>query len=191
MLKALDAPRTSVSEHAPRLVLVKIPPDKIGMLIGPGGRMIRSLQEETGTTIDVDDDGVVTIAATAEGDEQRAKEIIERMTEEIKVGKLYEGKVISIKDFGAFVEVLPGQDGLVHISELDDQYVESVSDVVKIGDTVKVKVIGIDEQNRVKLSRKAVLREEKGLPPSEPRGGGRRSRDDRGSRGGGGPRSRH
>jgi polyribonucleotide nucleotidyltransferase len=160
MLSALSAPRPEISEFAPRIVAIKINPDKIGKVIGPGGKDIKRIQEETGATIDIDDDGTVTIAsATGEG-ALAAREAVERITEEAKVGKIYEGRVISIKDFGAFVEILPGQDGLCHISELSDEYVRNVSDVVKMGDLVRVKVIAIDDQGRVKLTRRQVAQEE-------------------------------
>ncbi len=160
MDKTISAPRPEISEYAPRLITMKINPEKIGKLIGPGGKSIRAIQAETGAQIDIEDDGTVFIACPSAEGARRAQEIVSRMTEEIQVGRIYEGKVISIKDFGAFVELQEGQDGLVHISELDDAYVRSVTDVVRIGDMVRVKVIAIDDQGRVKLSRKAVKREE-------------------------------
>ena len=160
MLGAIAEPRESISEHAPRLVQLSIPADKIGMVIGPGGKTIRALQEETETRIAIDDDGTVTISSTEPGASDKAADVIRQMTEEVEVGKTYLGKVVAIKDFGAFVEVLPGQDGLVHISELSDGYVSKVEDVCSIGQEMMVKVISIDDQNRVKLSRKAALNEE-------------------------------
>ena len=146
--------------HAPRLLQTKIDPEKIGMLIGPGGKTIRSLQEETGTQIDIQETGVVTIASTEAAGAEDCLARIEAMTEDVKVGRIYNGKVSSVKDFGAFIEIAPGKDGLCHISELSDGFVKSVSDICKVGDTFEVKVIAVDDQNRVKLSRKAVLAEQ-------------------------------
>ena len=159
MDKTIDKPRPNISAHAPRLITMKINPEKIGKLIGPGGKSIRAIQNETGAQIDIEDDGTVLISCTNEEKARRAYELISKLTEDVQIGRIYEGKVISIKDFGAFIEIQEGQDGLCHISELDDSYVRSVSDVVKIGDKVKVKVIAIDEQGRVKLSRKAAMKE--------------------------------
>ncbi|VAX39055.1 Polyribonucleotide nucleotidyltransferase, partial [hydrothermal vent metagenome] len=135
----------------------KINPEKIGMLIGPGGKTIRAIQEETGATLDIDDSGVVTISAADGPSAEAALARVEALTEEIKVGRIYNGTVSSIKDFGAFIEIAPGKDGLCHISELSDGFVKSVTDIVKMGEKIEVKVIAVDEQNRVKLSRKAVL----------------------------------
>jgi polyribonucleotide nucleotidyltransferase len=153
-------PRPEISEYAPRLLTLKISPDKIGKLIGPGGKTIRGITDATGVTIDIEDDGTVSIASVDSAAAERARALVEALTEEVKVGRIYEGKVVSVKDFGAFVEIAPGQDGLCHISELDTEYVKSASDVVKIGDTIRVKVIAIDDQGRIKLSRKAVALEE-------------------------------
>ncbi len=159
MLTAISRPRESISMWAPRLLRTHIDPEKIGLLIGPGGKMIRSIQEATGAMIEVEDDGTVTVAsASAEGAEEALKRV-EALTASVEVGRIYKGRVASVKDFGAFIEILPGKDGLCHISELSDQYVSSVSDVCKVGDELEVKVILIDDQDRVKLSRKAVLRE--------------------------------
>jgi len=161
MLSALDRPRKEISQYAPRLLRISIDPEKIGEVIGPGGKMIRRIQEETGSNIEIDDDGTVLISAeTVEGAES-AKQQVESITKEIEVGTYYDGKVISIKDFGAFVELAPGRDGLVHVSELADRYVENVDDEVKLGDVLRVKVIGVDNQGRVKLSRKVVILEER------------------------------
>jgi polyribonucleotide nucleotidyltransferase len=157
MLMTIRRPRAAVSPYAPKITTTRIDPEKIGLLIGPGGKTIRAIQEETGSVIDVQDDGTVTIAApTAEGADA-ALARVEALTEEIKVGRIYLGTVSSIKDFGAFIEIAPGKDGLCHISELADGFVKTVSDICKIGDKLEVKVIAVDEQNRVKLSRKAVL----------------------------------
>ncbi|REJ86550.1 MAG: polyribonucleotide nucleotidyltransferase [Planctomycetota bacterium] len=157
MLTTIRRPRKEMSESAPRIRQTKIDPEKIGLLIGPGGKTIRELQESTKTTIDVDDEGTVTISAANGPSADDALARIEAMTEEIKVGRIYAGRVSSIKDFGAFVEIAPGKDGLLHISELAEGFVKSVADVCKVGDKMEVKVIAVDDQNRVKLSRKAVL----------------------------------
>ncbi len=160
MATTIDKPRPEISSFAPRLITLRINPEKIGKLIGPGGRGIRGIQESTGARIDVDDDGTVSISCQDAEGAARARQAVERVCEDIQIGRVYHGKVISIKDFGAFVELNEGQDGLCHISELDDQYVKSVTDVVNIGDMVTVKVIAIDDQGRVKLSRKAVMKEQ-------------------------------
>ncbi len=157
MLAEIRRPRKELSPYAPRLRTMKIPTDKIGLLIGPGGKTIRQIQEESGSTLDIDDSGTVFISAPNEEKLNIALARVEALTEEIRVGRIYNGKVIAIKDFGAFIEIAPGKDGLCHISELSNEYVRSVGDVVKIGDLVKVKVIAVDEQNRVKLSRKVLL----------------------------------
>jgi polyribonucleotide nucleotidyltransferase len=150
-------PREETSEYAPKLMQLMIDPDKIGKLIGPGGKTIRSIQERTGATVDVDNDGTVTIAATGGSAGQMALAEVEALCAEIKVGTIFEGKVVSTKDFGAFVELVPGTDGMCHISELDNGFVKNVSDVVKVGDMIKVKVINVDDSGRIKLSRKALL----------------------------------
>jgi polyribonucleotide nucleotidyltransferase len=171
MLTTLRQPRPSISPHAPRLITVRINPEKIGLLIGPGGKTIKGIQETTGAKIDIDDDGTVYISHMEAAGAEAAKAKVEAITEEVKVGKIYEGRVTSVKDFGAFIEILPGRDGLCHISELDDKYVDKVENVCKVGDVLQVKVIAIDDQDRVKLSRKAVLREQNpGAHPPEPMG---------------------
>jgi polyribonucleotide nucleotidyltransferase len=157
MLSTIRKPRGEISPFAPRLTQMKIDPEKIGLLIGPGGKTIRSIQEGSGVTIDVQDDGTVTVAGPNGPSVEEALARIEALTEEIKVGRVYEGTVSSVKDFGAFIEIAPGKDGLCHISELSDGYVKNVTDVCRVGDKLAVKVIAVDEQNRVKLSRKAVL----------------------------------
>jgi len=159
MEATLPAPRPEISVLAPRLVTLKINPEKIGKLIGPGGKTIRGLQDKYGVTIDVEDDGTVFVAAPSGEAIDLARSEIEALAEEIKIGTIYTGKVVSTKDFGAFVELAPGTDGMCHISELAEGYVKSVHDVVKVGDVVKVKVIQIDDQGRIKLSRKAALAE--------------------------------
>jgi len=165
MLTTIPRPRSDISVWAPRLLRTHIDPEKIGLLIGPGGRMIRSIQEATGAAIDVDDDGTVTIACQQADGAREALRRVEELTASVELGKIYEGRVISIKDFGAFIEILPGRDGLCHISELADGYVSSVSDVCKVGDMMKVKVIAIDEQDRVKLSRRQAMAETGERPP--------------------------
>ena len=153
-------PRPEISPLAPRLVTIQINPEKIGKLIGPGGKMIRGLQEKWGVTIDVEDDGTVFIAAPNAEAIAGAQAEVEALGAEIKVGTIFTGKVVSLKDFGAFVELAAGTDGMCHISELAPGYVKQVTDVVKLGDIIKVKVINVDDQGRIKLSRKAVLLEE-------------------------------
>jgi polyribonucleotide nucleotidyltransferase len=172
MIATLRYPREKISDYAPRLLVLRINPDKIGLLIGPGGKTIKGIQDATGAKIDVEDDGTVHISHTDAAKAEEALARVKALTEDIEVGKVYEGKVISIKDFGAFIEILPGRDGLCHISELDDKYVGRVEDVCKVGDKIRVKVIAIDEQDRVKLSRKALLREEAAAEQAARRGGG-------------------
>ncbi|MEZ6193128.1 MAG: polyribonucleotide nucleotidyltransferase [Phycisphaerales bacterium] len=152
--------RPELSKWAPRMLTTKIHPDKIGKLIGPGGKQIRALEADTGAKIEIEEDGTIYVSAVGAGKAERAIEEIEKIGAEVKVGQIYNGKVSTIKDFGAFIEVIPGQDGLCHISELKDGYVEKVSDVVKVGDKVRVKVLLIDDQGRVKLSMRAAQAEE-------------------------------
>ena len=159
MARTLDKPRTELSKYAPRIETIKINPEKIGALIGPGGKTIKGIVAETGAEINIEDDGSVHIYATTGESMARAKEIIGGMTREIEIGQTYQGRVVTTKEFGAFVEVFPGRDGLVHISELADFRVNRTEDVVKVGDMIWVKCIGIDDKGRVKLSRKAALKE--------------------------------
>jgi polyribonucleotide nucleotidyltransferase len=160
MMQAISEPRETLSEYAPKLISVKIDPEFIGKVIGPGGKMIKSIQEETGSTIEIEEDGTVCISCMGGDGHLRAKEIIEAMTQPPKVGKIYaKSKVVSVKDFGAFVEIVPGVEGLCHVSELSDSFVKNVGDVVKVGDIISVKLILIDDQGRLKLSRKAALKE--------------------------------
>jgi polyribonucleotide nucleotidyltransferase len=159
MNNALSAPRTELSKYAPRIETVKINPEKIGLLIGPGGKTIKGIVAETGCEINVDDDGTVHIYSNNPEGMARARQIISGMTKEISVGETYQGRVVSIKEFGCFVEVLPGKDGMVHISELADFRVKRTEDVVKVGDVIWVKCIGVDDKGRVKLSRKAAMKE--------------------------------
>ena len=159
MRSAIDTPRAELSKYAPRIETIKINPEKIGALIGPGGKTIKGIVAETGAEINIEDDGSVHIYATSGESMARAKEIIGGMTREIEIGATYQGRVVSTKEFGAFVEVFPGKDGLVHISELADFRVKRTEDVAKVGDIIWVKCIGIDDKGRVKLSRKAALKE--------------------------------
>ncbi|MBX5450428.1 MAG: polyribonucleotide nucleotidyltransferase [Thermogemmatispora sp.] len=190
MLDALDAPRPELSVFAPRIQTMKINPDKIGAVIGPGGKTVRKIQDETGAKIDIEDDGTVNIAATSSESMQQAMDAIRALTEEVEVGRIYTGTVRRLVDFGAFVEILPGKEGLVRTSQLADYQVSRPEDVVSVGDEITVMVIEVDSQGRINLSRRAAL---SGELPSQAelesdraasRGGGR----DRGGsgRGGGG-----
>ena len=155
----LASPRAELSQYAPRIETIRINPDKIGLIIGPGGKTIKGIVAETGAEINIEDDGSIHIYSNNGESLKRAKEIINGMTKEISIGEIYQGTVVSIKEFGAFVEVLPGKDGLVHISELADFRVNKVEDVVKMGDAIWVKCIGVDDKGRVKLSRKAAMKD--------------------------------
>jgi polyribonucleotide nucleotidyltransferase len=175
-----------MSRWAPRILSITVPKNKIRDIIGTGGKIIRAMQEETGAKIDIDDSGVVTIASIEGAGGEEALRRIEAIIEEPEIGRIYEGPVKSITPFGAFVEILPGRDGLVHISELEYRRVEKVEDVVQEGETMRVKLIGIDNQGRVKLSRKALLEKPEGYVEPEPRedrgDGERRGGRDRGGR---------
>ncbi len=214
MAKALATPRPELSKYAPRIVSLKIDPEKIGALIGPGGKNIKRIVEESGCEIDIEDDGTVNIFSVSEEGMKIAREAITGMTAEAEIGKTYRGKVVTIKEFGAFVEFLPGKDGLVHISELANFRVKKTEDIVKMGDEIWVKCLGVDEKGRVRLSRKAAMAERDAEhgggeqpPPQEgdaqpqsdqpqgeerrddrpgDRGGERRERPERRERGGGG-----
>jgi polyribonucleotide nucleotidyltransferase len=159
MAGVLAEPRKEMSKYAPRIVQVKINPEKIGALIGPGGKNIKRLVEESGCEINIDDDGTVNIYSVSAEGMKIARDAIEGMTAEAEVGKIYRGKVVTIKEFGAFVEFLPGRDGLVHISELANFRVKQTEDIVKMGDEIWVKCLGVDEKGRVRLSRKAAMEE--------------------------------
>jgi polyribonucleotide nucleotidyltransferase len=177
----ISAPRTELSPYAPRIYIMMIDPDKIREVIGPGGKMIKKISAETGTQIDIEDTGEIRIAAFSGADGDRAREIIRSITEDPEIGRVYQGTVRRVVPFGAFVEISPGKDGLVHISELETKRVERVEDVINEGDTVLVKVIGIDREGKIKLSRKQALpgHENDPVVVSEPRGdrGGRGGRD--------------
>jgi polyribonucleotide nucleotidyltransferase len=202
MAKTIAAPRTEISKYAPRIETVKINPEKIGLLIGPGGKNIKKLVEESGCEINIEDDGTVNIFSVSPEGMKIAKDAITGMTAEAEINKIYRGKVVTIKEFGAFVEFLPGKDGLVHISELANFRVKQTEDIVKIGDEIWVKCLGVDEKGRVRLSRKAAMADrdkEMGTTPEQPPAGyenqpeggegqdrgGERPEGDRGHRGGG------
>lgn len=181
MLEVIPVPRPELRSFVPRITTLHVPVEKIGAIIGPGGKTIRALQEETNTKIDIDDDGTVYIAATDGVSEAAARERIEALTESAEVGHIYTGKVVRVADFGAFVQILPGIDGMVHISQLDTERVEKVEDVVKLGDELTVMVTAIDENGKIRLSRQAVL---EGWTPEEAL-----EHDKGGKSGGGRPRS--
>jgi polyribonucleotide nucleotidyltransferase len=159
MAKTISEPRKEMSKYAPRIITVKINPEKIGMLIGPGGKNIKRLVDESGCEINIEDDGTVRIFSTSPDGMEIARREIEGMTAEAEAGKIYRGKVVTLKEFGAFVEFLPGRDGLVHISEWASFRVKHMEDVAKVGDEVSVKCLGVDEKGRVRLSRKAAMEE--------------------------------
>jgi polyribonucleotide nucleotidyltransferase len=156
MQQAMAEPRSQLSKYAPRIITVQIRPDKIGDLIGPKGKTIRGIQEQTGAEINVDDNGLVTIAGVGEAAE-RARDMVQGIVQEPEVGKVYEGIVKSTTAFGAFVEIIPGVEGLLHISELQHGRTEKTEDVVKKGDHLKVKLLEVDERGRMRLSRKALI----------------------------------
>jgi polyribonucleotide nucleotidyltransferase len=194
MYETLDVPRESLSQFAPSIMTVRIDPEKIGKVIGPGGKTIRMIQDETGAKIDIDDDGTVYIAAAEQGAGTQAMDYVKALTEEAEVGKIYTGKVVRTADFGAFVEILPDTDGLVPISQLADYRVPSVEDVVQVGDEIMVMVTNIDSDGRIRLSRQAVLAgwtlEEARQNDRRPSGGGRRGGGGGRDRRGGNDRSR-
>ncbi|HEY5701625.1 MAG TPA: S1 RNA-binding domain-containing protein, partial [Gammaproteobacteria bacterium] len=156
MMETIGQPREEMSDYAPRIISISINPEKIRDVIGKGGSTIRAITEETGTTIDITDDGTVKIASVDNAAAQEAKRRIEQITADVEVGMIYEGRVAKLMDFGAFVNILPGKDGLVHISQISNERVEKVSDELSEGDRVKVKVLEVDKQGRIRLSMKAV-----------------------------------
>jgi polyribonucleotide nucleotidyltransferase len=162
MLEAINEPREEISPYAPTINTVKINPDKIRDVIGPGGKVIRAIQSETNTSIEIGDDGLVKIAAFSKEDADAAVEMVNEITKEPEVGAVYEGTVVKITDFGAFVQILPGTDGLVHISQLAHRRVTKVSDIVREGDQIKVKVLEIGRDGKIRLSHKALLEEGNG-----------------------------
>jgi polyribonucleotide nucleotidyltransferase len=190
----LPEPRAELSAYAPHMTTMMINPEKIGAVIGPGGKMIRKIQEETGVTIEIEDDGKVFIASADGEGARKAREMIAALTESPEIGRIYTGKVMRTTDFGAFVEILPGLDGLVHISQLADYRVAKVEDICRVGDELTVMVINVDDQGKIRLSRQAVLEgwtaEEAMEHDRKPSGGGRPSGGgDRGPRRDGGNRS--
>jgi len=186
MATCIDKPRAELNKYAPRLLVVKINPEKIGKIIGPGGKTINRIQAETGASIDIEEDGTIYIGCTSAEGAEAARAEVEGMTAEAVMGQVYQGKVVSITDFGAFIEILPGQDGLCHVSELSAEYVKNVADAVSLGDTLEVKVINIDDNGRIKLSRKALLQPEGSSDESGSQGGGGGGGERRGGGGGGG-----
>ena len=182
IVETIPAPRPDLKPHAPRMIAIRIDPDKIGAIIGPGGKTVRSIQDETGARIDIEDDGIVFISATDEESMRKARERVESLVEEAVIGRIYTGRVVRVTDFGAFVEILPNTDGLVHISQLDTERVERVEDVAKVGDEITVMVTDIDAEGRIRLSRQAVL---EGWTPEEAQEHDRRNRSRGRSRGGG------
>jgi polyribonucleotide nucleotidyltransferase len=170
MREVIDETRAQLSPYAPRITKITINPDRIRDIIGPGGKTIRRITEETKCSIDIDDDGTVLIGSTSAENAQKAIDMIHGLTREVEVGSVYNGKVTRIMAFGAFVEILPGKEGLVHISELADYRVPTVEDVVNIGDEIQVLVTEIDRQGRINLSRRALLAPngEEGAPPRPP-----------------------
>jgi polyribonucleotide nucleotidyltransferase len=185
MEATLAQPRTEMSPYAPRILILHIHPDKIREVIGPGGKVIKRIQEETGAQIDIDDSGEVRVAAVSGEGGRRAEEMIRGITEDPEVGRTYQGKVRSVVTFGAFIEIVPGRDGLLHISEIEHHRVGRVEDVLNVGDLVMVKVIGVDREGKIKLSRKALLPEPEGAAAGAGSSGGgdRGDRGDRGERG--------
>jgi polyribonucleotide nucleotidyltransferase len=173
MAQALPTPRAEMSPYAPRIIILNINPDKIREVIGPGGKIIKRITEETGTQIDIEDSGEVRIAAVNSEGGRKAEELIRNITEDPEPGRVYQGKVRSVVTFGAFVEIVPGRDGLLHISEIDHRRIARTEDVLNVGDTVMVKVIGVDRDGKIKLSRKALLPEPEGATASAGAGGGR------------------
>jgi polyribonucleotide nucleotidyltransferase len=157
MREALAEPKAEISPYAPKMTFIEINPEKIKDVIGPGGKIIKSIQSETDTRLEVEDSGKVTIYAPTAEKAEAAISLVRRYTQEPEIDKIYHGRVVKIMDFGAFVEILPGTDGLVHISQLAAERVQRVTDVVREGDMIDVKVLGIDKQGKIRLSRRAVL----------------------------------
>jgi polyribonucleotide nucleotidyltransferase len=184
LLEVLPAPRATIKAHAPRMLVVQVDPERLGMVIGPGGKTVRNIQEQTGARIDIQDDGRVFISSADGPSAERAKEMVESLSTPIKVGNIYTGKVVRITDFGAFVELAPKTDGMVHVSQLSDHPVQQVTDEVTLGQEISVMVTAIDDGGKIRLSRKAVL---EGMTleeaiESDSRGGPRRPSGDRGPR---------
>ncbi len=188
MEQALPASRPEISPYAPRIIMLQIPPDKIREVIGPGGKIIKKITEETGAQIDIEDSGEVRIAAVSGDAGRRAEELIRNIVEDPEIGRVYQGKVRSVTTFGAFVEIVPGRDGLLHISEIDYHRIAKTEDVLNVGDMVMVKVIDVDREGKIRLSRKALLPPPEGYVAPEPgsrdhdRGRDRDRAHDRGGR---------
>jgi polyribonucleotide nucleotidyltransferase len=191
MAKAIEAPRADLNDNAPRITTIKIPTDRIGEVIGPSGKMIKSIVAATGAKVSIEDDGTCSVASSDGEAAKKAIDMIRGILAEVEVGQVYKGLVKKITDFGAFVGVLPNQDGLLHISEIDYKRINAVTDVLKEGDEVEVKVLEVDPQGKIRLSRKALLPIPEGYvppPPREPRPQGDRGGRPGGDRGGrGGP----
>ncbi|HSR68902.1 MAG TPA: polyribonucleotide nucleotidyltransferase [Acidobacteriota bacterium] len=162
MAESISEPRQDISSYAPRIVTITIPVDKIGEVIGPGGKQIRSIIDQTGVKIDIEDDGTVKIASVDGESAQKAIKIIEEITASPEVGRTYMGKVVKVVDFGAFVEILPGTEGLLHISEIAERHIKDIREEIRVGDKIMVKVLDVDPSGKIRLSRKAVLREQRG-----------------------------
>jgi len=160
MEAVISAPREEISVHAPRIQTLKIPQDAIGAVIGPGGKTIRGITESSGATVNIDDDGTVTIASVESAAAEKAMEMVKALTEAPEPGKVYEGTVKKIMNFGAFVEILPGKEGLLHISQIENHRVNKVEDVLQVGDKVKVKLLKVDRDGKLDLSRKVLLTDE-------------------------------
>ncbi|MEE9471183.1 MAG: polyribonucleotide nucleotidyltransferase, partial [Gemmatimonadota bacterium] len=188
MNAAIPAPRENLSPHAPRMLVLQIDKEDIGAVIGPGGKMIRSIVEKTGATIDIEEDGRIFIASVDEKAANEAMRIVKQIVEKPEVGKIYDGKVVSIREFGAFVEIIPGKDGLLHISEIAPHRIERVEDVLKEGDIIKVKVVSQDDQGKLRLSKRAAEGHEPAPAPPRRDGRGRGPRRDGGGGRGRGPR---
>jgi len=161
MAETLPSPRTVLSPYAPRIYTIMIKPEKIREVIGPGGKIIKGIVEQTGVKIDIEDSGLVKIVSQDAQAANDAIEMVKKITKDVEVGTLYMGKVKKVVDFGAIVEILPGVDGLVHVSQLADTYIKKVSDVVKEGDEILVKVLDVEPNGRIRLSRKAAVKETK------------------------------
>ncbi len=157
MLEVCPEPKQQMSQYAPRIEVLKVKPSKIGTIIGPGGKQIRAIIDETGVEIDIDDEGFVTLSSPNLDCLEKAKKIVQDLTAEVEIGKIYEGKITSVVPFGIFVEILPGKEGLCHISEFDTQRTNDLNEVVKVGDNVRVKVMDINERGQLVLSRKVLL----------------------------------
>jgi len=188
MNQTISEPARELSPYAPRLTTIKIPVDMIGTVIGPGGKMIRQIVKDTGAEINIEDDGTIVIASVSGEGTEKALAIINKLVEVPEVGKTYKARVTKLMDFGAFVEFLPGKEGLVHISHLDTKRVEKVSDVVKVGDEFEVKILKKDEEGRFNLSRKALMPGYDAAAEEAKEAERRERRGDRGDRGDRGPR---